>query len=468
MRALGNFARVAAPATLSASVVGGNTRMFFRTTTPALGTVVPFNLADIGEGILNVEVLEVHVKVGDTISAFDKICEVQSDKATVEITSRFDGIIKKMHIVKGEQAQVGKAILDIEVEDDVAAEDAPAAKKDATDAAPTPAAASASTTDFSASNSKVLAAPATRRIAKEQNIDLTKITPTGKNGHITKEDVINYLENGNKSPAAPAPPAVRAPVSAPAAASSTPASSGAPVRIREDRTIQVTGIRKAMVKSMTEANEIPDFGASDEIEISALIKTREQLKPVFKDRSQGKVSLSFMPFFLKAASLGLLQYPDINAYTNKGCTEFTIKGSHNLGFAMDTPNGLIVPNIKNVQDKSLYEIAEDLARILETGKRGSVAQSDLMGGTFTISNIGSIGATYTKPVIFAPQVAIGAIGRLQKLPRFDAAGNVVAANIINVSWSADHRVVDGATMVRFNNLFKQYLEKPVTMLVDLK
>ena len=462
MRAFASLARTGAPAASVPSTTAS--RMFFRVTAMDLGKIIPFKLADIGEGILNVEVLDVCVKVGDTISAFDKICEVQSDKATVEITSRFDGVIKKMYVTKGGQAHVGQPLLDIELDEDVA-DEAPAAPKKEEAAAPaTPTAASSnSSASLDASNSKVLAAPATRRIARENNIDLSKVTPTGKNSHITKEDILKYIENGMKSAPAPA-----APVSSSAPATAAPAATGAPVRIREDKTVVVTGIRKAMVKSMTEANEIPSFGASDEIEITNLIKTREQLKPIFKERSGGRVSLSFMPFFLKAASLGLLQFPDINAYTNKGCTEFVIKGSHNIGFAMDTPNGLIVPNVKNVQDKSLYEIAEDLARIMETGKRGSVSQADLSGGTFTLSNIGSIGATYTKPVIFPPQVAIGAIGRLQKLPRFDEAGNVVAANIINISWSADHRVVDGATMVRFNNVFKQFLEKPVTMLVDLK
>eukprot|EP00758_Cryptobia_borreli_P003835 Tbor_TRINITY_DN4008_c0_g2::TRINITY_DN4008_c0_g2_i1::g.11781::m.11781/K09699/DBT, bkdB; 2-oxoisovalerate dehydrogenase E2 component (dihydrolipoyl transacylase) len=413
------------------------------------GKIIPYNLADIGEGILNVEILAVYIKVGDTISSFDKICEVQSDKATVEITSRFDGVVKKLYIEKGVIAHVGKPILDIEVDEGETSVIIP------TDDAPKSTAQTTAHPSFEgaerydATNSKVLAAPATRRIAKENGVDLRNIPGTGKGGRVMKEDIMAFIERSETL---------------------KPSSSatGGSSHIIIDRVVPITGVRKAMVKSMTEANKIPSFGACDEIEVSLLTSVREQLKPIFKKRSDGKVTLSYMPFFLKAASIALNQYPEINAFTNEDCTEFTIKGSHNIGFAMDTPNGLIVPNVKNVQDKSLYEIAEAMCAIIENGKKGKVSQSDLQNGTFTLSNIGSIGGTYMNPVVFPPQVAIGALGKLQKLPRFDSNENVVAANLINISWSADHRIVDGATMVRFSNLFKELLECPSLMLVDLK
>lgn len=144
------------------------------------------------------------------------------------------------------------------------------------------------------------------------------------------------------------------------------------------------------------------------------------------------------------------------------------KASHNIGIAMDTERGLIVPNVKNVQVHSVFEIATELNRLQKLGSLGQLSTTDLTGGTFTLSNIGSIGGTYAKPVILPPEVAIGALGAIKALPRFDQKGDVYKAQIMNVSWSADHRVIDGATMSRFSNLWKSYLENPAFMLLDLK
>lgn len=421
-------------------------------TTPALLKVVPFHLADIGEGILKVEVLQVFVKEGDVVNEFDKICEVQSDKATVEITSRLTGKIHKLHVAKGQTAFVGRTIADIDVEGDGSvAEPSHAAAENVAERGT---AALSSKEAAVQSVGKVLATPATRRIAMENNIDLTAVVATGKGGRVMKEDVIHFME-GRQAPRVAAEPV----------ASPSGATFGAAAPA--DRTVPITGIRKAMVKSMTEANLIPAFGASDEIEISRLIAVRDQLKGLLSQRSPA-LKLSFMPFFLKAASLALRQFPELNAHTNADCTELLVKGSHNIGFAMDSANGLVVPVIRNVESKSLFDIANEMTQLMEKGKTNAFKPSDFQGGTFTLSNIGSIGATYTKPVIFPPQVAIGAIGRLQRVPRFDEQDNVIKANIINISWSADHRVVDGATMVRFNNLFKAYLEAPEKMLLDMK
>ncbi len=135
---------------------------------------------------------------------------------------------------------------------------------------------------------------------------------------------------------------------------------------------------------------------------------------------------------------------------------------------MDTPHGLIVPNIKNVQQLTIFEIAQELNRLQRLGAEGKLSKEDLTGGTFSISNIGVIGGTYAKPVLVPPEVAIGALGKIQKLPRFDENGNVVARSIMIVSWSADHRVIDGATMANFSNLWRSFLESPTSMLMDMK
>jgi 2-oxoisovalerate dehydrogenase E2 component (dihydrolipoyl transacylase) len=444
----------------------------FRPTPMALGVVVPFKLSDIGEGTLEVQILQWFVKPGDTVQAFDKICEVQTDKATDQISTPFDGIVRKLHAEVGGLAKVGHPLIDVETEDPdyanygkaagaahaPAAAGAGAAKTQSTPSTPVAAAAAASQR---AAGEKPLTTPAVRRIAKEYNVDLFAVTATGKSGRILKEDILAFLEGG--SAVAPAQTTAAA-SSATSQAARSVVSSGAPRR--EDRTEVIAGIKKAMVKSMNAALKIPAFGAADEIDMGALIKVRDELRPVFKERYD--IKLSFMPFFIKAASLALDRFPAINAYTNDDCTEIIYKGAHNIGFAMDTPQGLVVPNLKDVHAKSIGELAVDMNALIERGRKNGLTKADLTGGTFTLSNIGSIGATYTSPVIFAPQVAIGALGRMVKVPRFDARDQVVATHIVNVSWSGDHRVVDGATMVRFGNQFKDYIERPATMLVDLK
>ena len=146
----------------------------------------------------------------------------------------------------------------------------------------------------------------------------------------------------------------------------------------------------------------------------------------------------------------------------------TYHNRHNIGVAVDTPHGLLVPNVKDVQGRSILDIANELTRLVNAGRENKLSPADLADGTFALSNIGAIGGTYAKPVILPPQVAIGALGKIQKLPRFDANDNVTAAHIMVGSWSADHRVIEGAQMARFSNKLKYYLENPNAMLLSLK
>jgi len=216
---------------------------------------------------------------------------------------------------------------------------------------------------------------------------------------------------------------------------------------------------------MNKALQIPHFGYSDELELDNLMLLRNQLKGVAADRG---VKLSYMPFILKAASLALLKFPMLNAHVDDDCTAVTHKASHNLSLAMQTPQGLLVPNVKDCQAKSVFEIATDLNVLQELGSAGRLGASELSGGTFAISNIGVVGGTYMTPILVVPQVAIGAIGAVKKRARYNAADELVQKHIMEVSWSADHRVVDGVTMAEFSNLWKSYLQEPSTMLLDLK
>ena len=193
------------------------------------------------------------------------------------------------------------------------------------------------------------------------------------------------------------------------------------------------------------------------------------------------VSLSYLPFFMKAVSLSLKRFPIFNSHVDADCTKILQKKSHNIGVAMDSRIGLLVPNVKNVQELSVLEIAKELNRLqnlvfdvcFNQAKDGKLAPADLAGGTITISNIGAVGGTYMKPLLLCPQIAICAIGKHKTIPRYDEDGNIVPLQIGNITWagilgvliSGDHRVLDGATMAKFSNSVKEYIENPDLMIL---
>ena len=390
------------------------------------------------------------VHEGDHVKQFQKVCEVQSDKATVEISSRFDGMIKKLHYAKSDVAKVGKPLLDIDVPDSVGNVSSPAPPP----ARQCPVEPSAAAKTVEASNGtylkdgKALATPAVRRLANENNVELNVIAGSGKMGRVTKEDILKIVEHRGSS---------GLPSASPARGNSSFAA--------EDRVIPVRGYQRTMIKTMTEALKIPHFGYSDEVSLDLLVDCRNNLKKTAADRG---IKLTFMAFFLKAASIALLRYPILNSQLAPSGNEIVLKGDHNIGVAIDTPQGLVVPNIKAVQRKSVFEIATELSTLQDAAKKAHLPMDALTGGTFTLSNIGSVGGTSTSPIIVVPEVCIGAIGKAQTLPRFNDEGDVVAKTILTVSWSADHRVVDGATMARFSNVWKEMIENPMSMIAEMR
>jgi 2-oxoisovalerate dehydrogenase E2 component (dihydrolipoyl transacylase) len=435
-------------------------------TTNYLAKIVQFKLADIGEGIAEVEMKEWYVKPGDKVNQFDNVCEVQSDKAAVTITSRYDGIVKNLHHQVGSLVKVGAFLLDIEtdaVEEESSfeasnvansAEEAKEARKSQQKEENTVINQSGS---CEGGHGKALATPAVRRISMENKVDLSKVSGTGKDGRVLKEDVLRFL---GKIPQLESS-------SAPSSSPSRTVAAASPIRITpgQDQTVPVRGYTRAMVKSMSEALKIPHFGYDDEIHFDNLIKLRSSLKHIGKERD---IKISYMPFIIKATSMALTKYPILNSSVDEKFENMIYKASHNICLAIDTPGGLVVPNIKNCEQKTIWDIAEDLKRLQEAGKKQQIRPEDLSGGTFTLSNIGAIGGTYAIPIIFPPQVAIGAIGKVQKLPRFDKDDNIYPAHIVKFSWAADHRVIDGATIARFSNLLKEYLENPAFMMTELR
>ena len=445
-----------------------------------------FILPDIGEGIVECEIVKWNVAEGDEIEEDQAVVEVMTDKAVVEIPAKNAGTVHRLYYAQGDIAKVHSALFALEVAGEVTTtsgtdDESPSAKNNASSVASQSSvntqtngssqqSAQIAPSKFSdgeyeppiAIEGKVLASPAVRRVAREKNIDLSSVEGSGKKGRILKSDVLN-LQHSNVD------------TSSQNSRSSAPSSSTAEkgdlnststVLKGSVRTEKVRGIQAAMAKQMSASvYTIPHFTVSDELVMDNLMSLRKLLKPEFEAKN---VKLSFMPFFVKAMSLALNEFPVINSQLNEDATEISYFADHNIGFAVDSKIGLLVPNIKHVQDLSLLDIAVQMQDIIEQARAGRVAGEHLKGGTISISNIGAIGGITATPVINKPEAAIVALGKTQKLPRFDDEGNVSAQNIMAVNWSGDHRIIDGATMVRFNNLWMSYLTQPEKMLMHLK
>jgi 2-oxoisovalerate dehydrogenase E2 component (dihydrolipoyl transacylase) len=431
--------------------------------------VKPFVLADIGEGIAEVELLQWFVNKGDKVKSFDKICEVQSDKATVEITSRYDGVILDVKGDVGSIIPVGSTLVDIEVEDTVSdplGGDVAPEKLTIPNPNPMKIINDHQESQRSGATLKgpVLTTPSVRKYARENNIDLNSIQGSGPKGRIRIEDVkfgssgvVGSNIDGQRN--APITPAL------------------GPL-IGNDEVVPIRGVQRLMVKSMDAANKVQHLTYHDEVQVNELISIRSSINSANSDG----MKLSYLPFIMKAVSLALSHYPALNATVSSDATEMTLHSSHNLGIAMDTPKGLVVPVVRNIQDKSISSIAAELDILQKKSANGKLTEDDLRGGTFTISNIGSIGGTYAVPVIVVPQVVILALGKFQVVPKYvnekgtaasfeDAlSGSCVAhpTPLMNISLSADHRVVDGASVARFSNLMRKYLQSPSQMLTDLR
>jgi len=428
-----------------------------------------FILPDIGEGIVECELVKWLVSEGDMIEEDQPVVEVMTDKALVEIPAPHKGQVKRLYYKEGDIAKVHAPLFELseegsEQEKSVANNDdgsapekanissAPARQKTETKKQASDSNGSDETT--SATETKTPASPAVRRLMREYDLSLGHISGSGRDGRVLKEDVLAHLKQPQGQ-----------------TDESSAVQSGKQPAKRSNTTDQqvriepIKGMKAVMAKRMVAAaSSIPHFIFSEDIDVTELLALRAQLKPL----AEGSGSrLTLMPFIMKAMALAIRDYPILNSRVNDEVTEIHYQPQCNIGMAVDSKAGLMVPNIKGVEHLSLLEIADEVARLTEAAREGRVAQDDLKGGTITISNIGALGGTYAAPIINAPEVAIVALGRTQKLPRFDDAGNVTARSIMTISWAGDHRIIDGGTIARFSNCWKGYLESPQSMLLHL-
>ncbi|MDE0564488.1 dihydrolipoamide acetyltransferase family protein [Exiguobacterium sp. B2(2022)] len=427
--------------------------------------VFEFKLPDIGEGIHEGEIVKWFVKAGDTVKEDDVLLEVQNDKAVVEIPAPVDGTVKEVKVSEGTVAVVGDVLITFDIEGD-----APAGEEEETPEQPK---AEEKTEDVKEDvkedaprdvqlhkSERVIAMPSVRKYAREKGVDIREVNGSGDNGRVLKED-IDAFANG-EAPSAEATTEKTESV-APAAAAKTeikPYESATPeLETRE----KIRGIRKAISKAMVNSKHTaPHVTLMDEVDVTKLVALRKDFKQVAADQG---VKLTYLPFVVKALTAAAKAFPTINASIDDVNEEIVYKNYYNIGIAADTDNGLVVPVVKDADRKSIYALATNINELAGKAREGKLAGEDMKGGSITITNIGSAGGQWFTPVINHPEVAILGIGRIAE-KAVVKNGEIVAAPVLALSFSFDHRLIDGATAQNALNMVKRLLEDPALLMME--
>ncbi len=418
-----------------------------------------FKLPDIGEGVHEGEIVKWLVKEGDFVREDQPMVEVMTDKATVEIPAPRAGKILKLNAKEGEIVKVGSVLVIIEELGEAKAEPkrepvaAPQPKPEpATASATAVAAPPPPPSPAAAPAQRVLATPATRKLARELGVDISQVQGTGPAGRVTDEDVRRFAAM-RTAPPTPTPPPT-APAFAPRPV----------VTDRREERVPLRGIRKRIAEHMHQSKTTAaHFTYVDEVDMTELIQLREQMKPLAEQKG---VKLTYLPFIVKASVAALKEMPLLNASLDETTGEIVIKKYYNIGIATATDEGLIVPVIKDADRKSLLEIATEIERLAKAAREGKIALQDLQGGTFTITSLGALGGLFATPIINYPEVAILGIHEIKRRPvvRDDT---IVIRDMMYLSLSFDHRLIDGDVGARFCKKIIGYLENPKLLFLEL-
>ncbi|MFX1536107.1 MAG: dihydrolipoamide acetyltransferase family protein [Promethearchaeota archaeon] len=440
--------------------------------------------SDIGEGIHEGEVIAWHVSVGDTIKKDQLVVEVMTEKVTVEITSPVAGVIKELKFEEGDIVQVGQTmftvdeggapppetappaeaaaapqpIVETQEKDDslfVASERRMRKRKADLSQPPRVSTPSATTTATSTApstiiNERPLASPAIRRTAREKDIDLRYVLGTGPGGRITRQDFMDHLAAASRPPV-------------------KPSIVGTTVRIPTgtEKRIPVRGIRRAISEKMSKSRKTAaHFSYFDEFDMTALDDLRKAAKKMAETRG---VRITYLPFIIKAVIASLKEFPQLNASLDDENGEIVLKGYYNIGIAVDTPKGLMVPVIKNADQKTIWQLSAEISDLAERARTGKLTLNEITGGTFTITSVGSIGGLMSTPIINWPEVGILGVHRGKLRPVvIEQTGKpeIAIRRMMYLSISVDHRVTDGADAARFMNRVIEYLENPSLLFLE--
>ena len=423
------------------------------------------SLPDIGEGVTEGEMVAWLVKEGDSVEADQPVAEVMTDKATVEVPAPESGVVKQLISKEGDVIPVGETMMILELgassgaaspspkKEEAAAEAESAPKTSSSSpaaAAPQPSSNSVMISPPVAESS-VLASPSTRRFARESQVDINQVSGTGLAGRVTRDDVA-AANGGSASAPQPAAPAT---VSFPTRNFTNQADERVPLR----------GVRKKIAENLQMAKRvIPHFTIMDEADVTQLVKLRTQAK---KAGEKYGVKVTYLPFVMKALVATLHEYPMFNASIDDDAGEIVYRKNFNIGFAADTPNGLMVPVIKNADQKSILELSAEITDLSVRARSGKLNLDEMRGATITITNIGSVGGTYATPIINHPEVAILGMYKMTKKPVFVDEGKFKTASVMNYTVTADHRLIDGAVAANFLKSLFEKLENPASLMIGM-
>jgi pyruvate dehydrogenase E2 component (dihydrolipoamide acetyltransferase) len=421
-----------------------------------------FKLPDLGEGLTEGEIVKWLVKAGDRIEEGQVFVQVETDKAVIEIPSPKKGVVLRLGANEGDTVQVGTVIIVIGEEGEkVAPVEKPPAEKPRPsvgvvgqlEEAPEEEEGKKAEPPFQGMPSRgkgpLLAVPMVRKLASDLGVDLQAIKGTGPQGRITKEDVQKAAKEKKIPEVAPPEKAVKLP--------------GKVDSYGSIERIPLKGMRKtisqAMVKSKT---TIPHAAGIDEADVTQLLALKSRAK---EKAAQKKIHLTILPFVIKAVVSALQEHPYLNSSLDDENSEIILKKYYNIGVAVDTKDGLMVPVVKNVRGKNVFQLAEELAVLSDKARSRTIDLADLKGGTFTITNFGAMGGIFGFPIIHHPEVAILGMGKILEKPLV-IEGKIEIRKVLPLSLSFDHRVVDGAESVRFLNTVIEFLEDPGLILME--
>lgn len=429
-----------------------------------------FKMPDVGEGIHEGEVVKLYVKEGDHVEEFDTFAEIQTDKAVVEIPAPVTGKVKELRIKEGEVALVGSviAVFDADGADAAEAQSTAEASKEEVQPAPAQPEKTEGAAPKAVSIEKrrqILAMPSVRKLARQLGIDITQVQGTGKNGRITAEDVEAFAKGGQVAETVepkekPAEVTKAAPVSPRPITEKTPI-----VSVGTEERMPLKGIRRTIAKRMAESKyTAPHVTVMDEFDASELIAWRKWGKEHAADRD---VKLTYLPFIIKASIVALREFPMFNASIDDEKEEIVIKRYYHMGVATATDQGLMVPVIKDADQKTIFELADEILDKAIRAREMKLAPDELRGSTFTITNIGSFGGTFFTPIINYPEVAILGVGTIKEKPVV-VDGEIVVRPLMYLSLSFDHRLIDGDVAARFLTRVKQLLENPKLLMLEMR
>ena len=423
--------------------------------------MIQFRFADIGEGIHEGQLLKWYVEPGDPIKEGDPLFLVETDKVTTDIPSPVTGTIHQHHYQIGDTIHVGDVIVEINDGKESPAAEEPI-KKEAlaegdssvgvvgelevsSEVIPTRGQAKSEK-----EKRKVLATPVARKLAKDLGVDITKLTGTGPNGRVMKADIRAAAGTSIKTePARPDEPLAK------------PAAVEAPAW-EEDEIRPLSQLRKAIARNMALSKQtIPHAISMDELDVTRLVALRKAQKPLAE--SQG-IKLTYLPFVVKALAHGLREHPHCNASLDLVNDQMRIHKDIHIGIAVDTPDGLIVPVIRNADQKGILQLAQEIQTLAEKARSRSLTLQEMKDATFTITNYGAVGTSFGIPVIPVGQVAILGIGRIQEKPAV-VDGKILPRHLLPVTISIDHRALDGADAGRLTDVLRRDLENPMELLL---